>query len=83
LISKLAICACKCLGHKEDGKKGSYYPQLGYGSSEEDLKDKIVESSKIERQQILFQEIELVEEKNIKFECKPEAEEMVFDTSNY
>jgi hypothetical protein len=54
LISKLAICACKCLGHKEDCKKGSYYPHLGYGSSEEDLKDNIVKSSKIERQQILF-----------------------------
>jgi hypothetical protein len=85
-ISELSICAYKCLGHKEDYKKGSYYPQLGYGSSEEDLKNKIVKrvkSSKIDRQQILFQEIQHVEEKDIIFPCKPDAEEIVFDTSNY
>jgi hypothetical protein len=86
LISKLSTCAYKCIKHKEDFKKGSTYPQLGYGSSKEDLKNKIVkrvESLEIDRQQIFFQEIEHVEEKNIKFQCKPDAEKIVFDASKY
>jgi hypothetical protein len=86
LISKLSACAYKCIEHKEDFKKGSTYPQLGYGSTEEDLKNKIVkrvERLKIERQQIFFQEIEHVEEKDITYPCKPKAEEIVFDKSKY
>jgi len=71
---------CQCLKPTFSSKHGSTYLQLGFGCNEDDLKKNVLEKTKLNQKDILFQEIEYIGVNIKNYPCNPATE--ILETKN-